>query len=445
MSDQNQLLLDRAAALVEAAARAGADASDAVSVLSRSRSVSVRNGVVENTDASEGDSLSLRVFVDGCVASVAADVSTPVDMLAQRAVSMARVSPQDKYNILPDASMLAKEFADLDKNDPTEILTEKLVENALAVEAAALDVAGVTGSMGGSASAGSSGMVLASSNGFSGYYEGTGFGFSVSVIAGEGTKMERDYDFSSASHFADLKGPEEVGKSAGERAVKRLNPRKVDTQSVMAVYDPRVARGVLGHLTGAINGGAVARKSTFLRDAMGQKIANSSVTVVDDPFIKRNSGSRPFDGEGIAGERMTMVEEGVLQNWYLSTPIANELGLTTNGRGRRSGTQVGAGPTNVFIEPGDKTPEELIAEMGTGLYVTEMIGSGVNMVTGEYSRGVSGYWVENGELTFPVSEVTLASNLKDMFLRMVPANDLDRKYAIAAPTLIFENMMLAGT
>jgi len=445
MSDQNQLLLDRAAALVEAAARAGADASDAVSVLSRSRSVSVRNGVVENTDASEGDSLSLRVFVDGCVASVAADVSTPVDMLAQRAVSMARVSPQDKYNILPDASMLAKEFADLDKNDPTEVLTEKLVENALAVEAAALDVAGVTGSMGGSASAGSSGMVLASSNGFRGYYEGTGFGFSVSVIAGEGTKMERDYDFSSASHFADLKGPEEVGKSAGERAVKRLNPRKVDTQSVMAVYDPRVARSVLGHLTGAINGGAVARKSTFLRDAMGQKIANSSVTVVDDPFIKRNSGSRPFDGEGIAGERMTMVEEGVLQNWYLSTPIANELGLTTNGRGRRSGTQVGAGPTNVFIEPGDKTPEELIAEMGTGLYVTEMIGSGVNMVTGEYSRGVSGYWVENGELTFPVSEVTLASNLKDMFLRMVPANDLDRKYAIAAPTLIFENMMLAGT
>ena len=210
MSDQNQLLLDRATALVEAAARAGADASDAVSVLSRSRSVSVRNGVVENTDASEGDSLSLRVFVDGCVASVAADVSTPVDMLAQRAVSMARVSPQDKYNTLPDASMLAKEFADLDKNDPTEVLTEKLVENALAVEAAAMDVAGVTGSMGGGASAGSSGMVLASSNGFSGYYEGTGFGFSVSVIAGEGTKMERDYDFSSASHFADLKGTEEV-------------------------------------------------------------------------------------------------------------------------------------------------------------------------------------------------------------------------------------------
>ncbi|MEO1749918.1 MAG: TldD/PmbA family protein, partial [Pseudomonadota bacterium] len=351
-------------------------------------------------------SLSLRVFVDGCVASVAADVSTSVDMLAQRAVAMARVSPKDKYNTLPDASELAREFADLDKNDPTEVLTEKLVENALAVEASALDVPGVTGSMGGSASAGSSGMVLVSSNGFSGYYEGTGFGFSVSVIAGEGTKMQRDYDFSSASHFADLKTPDEVGKSAGERAVRRLNPRKVDTQSVTAVYDPRVARGVLGHLTGAINGGAVARKSTFLRDAMGQQIANGAITIVDDPFIKRNSGSRPFDGEGISGERMVMVEDGVLKNWYLSTPIANELGLSTNGRGRRSGTQVGAGPTNVFIEPGDKTPEELIAQMGNGLYVTEMIGSGVNMVTGEYSRGVSGYWVENGELTFPVSEVT---------------------------------------
>ena len=444
MSHQNQLLLDRAAALVEAAKRSGADASDAVSVLSRSRSVSVRNGVVENTDASEGDSLSLRVFVDGRVASVAADVSTSVDMLAERAVAMARVSPQDKYNQLPDASVLAKDFVDLDKNDTTEVLTDKLVENALAAEAAALGVNGVTGSMGGSASAGASGMVLASSNGFSGFYEGTGFGVSVSAIAGEGTKMERDYDYSSASHYADMDDPEHVGRSAGERAVKRLHPRKVDTQAVTAVYDPRVARGILGHLTGAINGGAVARKSTFLRDAMGTKIANNAITIVDDPFIARNSGSRPFDGEGIAGERMAMVKDGVLQNWYLSTPIANELGLTTNGRGRRSGTQVGAGPTNVFIEPGEKTPEELIAQMGTGLYVTEMIGSGVNMVTGEYSRGVSGYWVENGELTFPVSEVTLASNLKDMFLRMVPANDLDRKYATAAPTLLFENMMLAG-
>ncbi|MEO0543658.1 MAG: TldD/PmbA family protein [Pseudomonadota bacterium] len=445
MSHQNQLLLDRAAAMVEAAKRAGAEASDAVSVLSRSRSVSVRNGVVENTDASEGDSLSLRVFVDGRVASVAADVSTPVDALAERAVAMARVSPQDQYNQLPSASVLAKEFIDLDKNDLTEVLTEKLVENALAAEGAALDVAGVTGSMGGSASAGSSGMVLASSNGFSGYYEGTGFGVSVSAIAGEGTKMQRDYDYSSASHFSDLENPEEVGRSAGERAVKRLNPRKVDTQQITAIYDPRVARGVLGHLTGAINGGAVARKSTFLRDAMETQIANNAITIIDDPFIKRNSGSRPFDGEGIAGERMVMVENGVLKNWFLSTPIANELGLQTNGRGRRAGTQVGAGPTNVFIEAGDQTPEELIAQMGTGLYVTEMIGSGVNMVTGEYSRGVSGYWVEDGELTFPVSEVTLASNLKEMFMRMIPANDLDRKYATASPTLMFENMMLAGT
>ncbi|MEN0000392.1 MAG: TldD/PmbA family protein [Pseudomonadota bacterium] len=444
MTSQNQVLLDRASALVEAAKQAGADASDAVSMLSRSRSVSVRNGVVENTNASEGDSLSLRVFVDGRVASVSADASTPVDMLAERAVAMARVSPRDEYNVLPDASLLATQFADLDKYDATELATAELVENALAVEGAALAVQGVSQSMGGSASAGGSGMVLAASNGFSGVYEGTGFGVSVSVIAGQGTKMERDYDFSAASHYGDLESPEDVGRRAGERTVKRLNPRKPDTQSISAIYDPRVARGMLGHLTGAINGAAVARKSTFLRDQMGQQIANRAITIVDDPFIKRNSGSRPFDGEGIAGEKMTMVDAGVLKHWYLSTPIANELGLTTNGRGRRSGTQVGAGPTNVFIEPGEESPEALIKELGTGIYVTDMIGSGVNMVTGEYSRGVSGFWIENGELTYPVSEITLASNLKDMFLRMIPANDLDRKYATAAPTLLIENMMLAG-
>ncbi|MEM1376133.1 MAG: TldD/PmbA family protein, partial [Pseudomonadota bacterium] len=433
MSDQNQILLDRAAALVEAAKRAGADASDAVSVISRSRSATVRQGKIEGTGASEADSLSLRVFVDGRVASIAADASADAAMLAERAVAMAKVSPRDEFNTLPDASMLAQQFADLDQFDTTERSTDKLVEDALAVEGSALAVEGVSQSMGGSASAGTSGMVLAASNGFSGSYEATGFGVSVSVIAGEGTKMERDYDYSSGSHYGDLENPEVVGKRAGERVVKRLNPRKLPTQTVTAVYDPRVARGVLGHITSAINGGAVARKSTFLQNAMGEQIADDAITIVDDPFIVRNSGSRPFDGEGIAGEKMTMVDKGVLKHWYLSTPIANELGLKTNGRGRRSGTQVGAGPTNVFIEPGEKSAEELIKEIGTGLYVTEMIGSGVNMVTGEYSRGVSGYWIEDGELTFPVSEVTLASNLKEMFMRMIPANDLDRKYSIAAP------------
>ncbi|MEL6437244.1 MAG: metallopeptidase TldD-related protein, partial [Pseudomonadota bacterium] len=171
----------------------------------------------------------------------------------------------------------------------------------------------------------------------------------------------------------------------------------------------------------------------------------AAITIVDDPYIPRNSGSRPFDGEGIAGERLTMVDAGVLNQWYLSTSVANELGLKTNGRGSRGGTQVGAGSTNVFIEPGEKTPAELMAELGTGFYVTELIGQGVNMITGEYSRGASGYWIENGEIAFPVSEVTIASNLKDMFMRMIPANDLDRSYATAAPTLVIENMMLAGT
>ncbi|MEO1745729.1 MAG: TldD/PmbA family protein [Pseudomonadota bacterium] len=435
MPSQTELLLDRANALVDAAKRAGADASDAVSVLSRSRSVSVRNGSVEKTGASESDSMSLRVFIDGRVASVAADASADPNMLAERAVAMAKVSPPDQFNVLPDASQIAKTFADLDMFDDADVSAEQLTEDALATEAAALAVGGITNSNGGGASAGVGGMVLAASNGFSGTYQGSQFGRSVAVIAGQGTAMERDYDYTAASHFGDLEAPELVGKRAGERTVKRLNARKMPTQTVSCVYDPRAARGILGHLVGGINGGAVARKSTFLRDQMGEQIANAAITIVDDPYIPRNSGSRPFDGEGIAGERLTMVDAGVLNQWYLSTSVANELGLKTNGRGSRGGTQVGAGSTNVFIEPGEKTPAELMAELGTGFYVTELIGQGVNMITGEYSRGASGYWIENGEIAFPVSEVTIASNLKDMFMRMIPANDLERSYATAAPTL----------
>jgi PmbA protein len=228
--------------------------------------------------------------------------------------------------------------------------------------------------------------------------------------------------------------------------VRRVNPRKMaDPGTVTCVFDPRVARGMLGHLGGAINGASVARKTSFLRDKMGQPVANPAITVIDEPMRRmRGQASRPFDGEGVQGGTLTMVGEGVLNHWFLSTSIANELELETNGRGARSGTSVSASSTNLSIEPGDRTPEELMKAIGTGFYVTEVFGQGVNMVTGEYSRGASGFWIENGEIAFPVSEVTIASNLKDMFMRMIPANDLDRDFGTAAPTLVIEGMTLAG-
>lgn len=445
MDDHSQILLDRASALVDAAKRAGADAADAVSVRSRSHSVKVRNGKVEGTDSSESDDLSLRVFVGRRVASVSAAATADADQLAERAVAMAKVSPDDPYNGLADRNRLARDLPELDLFDATDVPPERLTDDALETETAALAVDGVTNSSGGSASAGEAGFVLVTSDGFSGAYRGSRFGRSVSVIAGEGTAMERDYEFSSRTHFADLDPASEIGRKAGERAVRRLNPRKMPTGKIAAVFDPRVARSILGHLSGAINGASVARKSTFLRDRMGEAIANPGITVVDDPHRPRGAGSRLFDGEGVAASPLTMVENGVLNHWFLSTAIGRELGLETNGRGVRGGTTVNAGSTNLSIEAGTVSPEQMIADAGTGFYVTEVFGQGVNLITGEYSRGASGFWIENGERTFPVSEVTIAGNLADMFLTMVPANDLDRTFSIAAPTLAIPSMTLAGT
>lgn len=441
----SETLLSRAAQLIDLAKAAGADQADAVVVRSRSRSVSVRLGKVEGTEASESDDFSLRVFVGKRVASVSANPGFDMKTLAERAVAMAKVSPEDPYACLADQERLASTYPDLDLFDPTEVATDDLREAALVMEQAALDVGGVSNSSGAGASAGMGGLVLVTSHGFSGSYMATRFGRSVSVIAGEGTKMERDYDFDSRLFFADLDDPQTIGQRAGERVVKRVNPRQMPTgNNVTVVFDPRIARGFVGHIAGAINGGAIGRKTSFLKDKMGQQVLKPGLSITDDPSIVRGSSSRPFDGEGVSGERLVMIEDGVLKHWFLSTSTGRELGLETNGRGVRGGTSVGAASTNLALEPGAISPRDLVAGVGTGFYVTELIGQGVNMITGEYSRGATGFWIENGELAYPVSEVTIASNLKDMFMRLTPANDIDRKFGIASPTIAIEGMTLAG-
>ncbi|MDM9626541.1 TldD/PmbA family protein [Rhizobium sp. S152] len=438
-------LLSRASELIDLARKAGADAADAVVVRSRAQSVSVRLGKVEGTESSESDDFSLRVFIGKRVASVSANPGFDLSVLAERAVAMAKVSPEDPFACLADEDRLARSYPDLDLLDTTEVSSAQLQDAALAAEAAALEVNGVTNSSGAGASAGMGGMVLVTSHGFQGSYMGSRFGRSVSVIAGEGTVMERDYDFDSRIYFADLDDAAEIGRRAGERAVRRVNPRQVDTgKNVTVVFDPRVARGFVGHIAGAINGASVARKTSFLRDKMGEQVLKPGLSITDDPLIVRGPASRPFDGEGVAGKRMVMIEDGVLKHWFLSTSTAREIGLETNGRGVRGGNSVTPSSTNLALEPGDISPEELIRNVGNGFYVTELIGQGVNMITGEYSRGATGFWIENGELTFAVSEVTIASNLKEMFMRVTPANDIDRKYGVAAPTLAIEGMTLAG-
>ena len=447
MSDiiDSDVLQKRAAELVDLALQAGADQADAVALRSRSRSVSVRLGKVEGTEASESDDFSLRVFVGRRVASVSANPGFDLKVLAERAVAMAKASPEDPFASLADAERLARSYPDLDLFDPTEVSTDALSAAALEAEEAALGVNGVTNSSGAGASAGMGGMVLVTSHGFSGAYMGTRFGRSVSAIAGDGTKMERDYDFDSRLYFADLKSAAEIGRTAGERAVARIGPRQVPTQkNVTVVFDPRMARGFAGHIAGAINGASVARKTSFLRDMMGKPVMKAGIHVTDDPLVVRGSSSRPFDGEGVTGQKLSMIEDGVLKHWFLSTSTGRELGLETNGRGVRSGPAVSPSSTNFALEPGNISREDLIRNVGTGFYVTELIGQGVNMLTGEYSRGASGFWIENGELTFPVSEVTIASNLKQMFFAVTLADDIDRKFGVAAPTLAIEGMTLAG-
>jgi PmbA protein len=320
-----------------------------------------------------------------------------------------------------------------------------LEQRARTAEQAGLAVKGVSKSGGASAAAGIGGMVLATSTGFQGAYLGSSHSLSMTAIAGEGTGMERDYDYSTTPHASDLEKPEAIGRRAAERAVARLNPRKVATRKVPVVFDPRVAGTLVSHLASAINGASIARKTSFLKDKMGVKLFGDGVRIVDDPFRKRGLRSRPFDGEGIKGETLALIEDGVLQTWLLDCASARELGLATNGRAHRGVSSTPSpGTTNLYLEAGKLPPDELIADIKDGFYITDLIGMGVNGVTGDYSRGASGRWIENGKPTYPVSEVTIAGHLLDIFRNLTPADDLQFRYGVNAPTVRIEGLTVAG-
>jgi PmbA protein len=320
-----------------------------------------------------------------------------------------------------------------------------LERRAREAEAAGLAVSGVSKSGGASASAGIGGMVLVTSDGFVGSTIGSRHSISMSAIAGEGTGMEQDYDFTSTLHAADLEDAGKIGRSAGERAIKRLNPRKVATRRVPVVFDPRISGSLVGHLASAANGASVARKTSFLREKRGEKIFAAGIDIVDDPLRRRGQRSRAFDAEGVATQMQKIVENGVLKTWLLDCATARELDLKTTGHAQRGASSVPSpGPSNLHLSPGSKSPAELIDEIEDGFYVTDLIGMGVNLVTGDYSRGASGFWIEHGELTFPVSEVTIAGHLDEIFASLVPGNDLTFRYGTNAPTLRLEGLTVAG-
>jgi PmbA protein len=449
----NSDLLDQSALsalaqrLVEAARRAGADAADAVAVRGVSQAVEVRDGRVEESERSEGDDVGLRVLVGRRQAVVSTnDISSDgVARLAERAVAMARVAPDDRYAGLADPSLLAHEFPDLDMLDPVTPSVAELERRASEAEAAALEVKGVTKSGGASASAGIGGMVLVTSTGFHGSYLRSSHGISMTAIVGDGTAMERDYDYTSAQHASDLASPASVGRTAGMRAVARFGPRKVETCKVPVVYDPRVSNSLVGHLIGAANGASIARKTSFLKDRLGQQLFNKNIRIIDDPLRLRGLRSQPFDAEGVAVKKLAIIDEGVLSSWLLDSSTARELGLVTTGHAQRGvSSSPSPGSYNLHLEAGEPTPAELISDIAQGFYVTDLIGSGVNGVTGDYSRGASGFWIENGEITYAVSEVTIAGHLIEMFKSLSPANDLEFRYGVNAPTLRIEGLTVGG-
>ena len=433
--------------LVEAAKRAGADAADAVAVRGISQGVEVRDGRVEESERSEGDDVGLRVLVGQRQAVVSTnDVSGDGAVrLAERAVAMARVAPVDKYVGLADPALLARDFPDLDLLDPRIPSVAELEHRAQQAEAAALAVKGVTKSGGASASAGIGGMVLVTSDGFHGSYLRSSQGISMTAISGEGTGMERDYDYTAAPHGADLKSPEEVGRLAGERTVARSNPRKVETCNVPVVFDPRVSGSLVGHLVGAINGASIARKTSFLKDRLGAQLFSKNIRIIDDPLRRRGLRSQSFDAEGVKVKKLAIIDQGVLTSWLLDSATARELGLVTTGHAHRGvSSSPSPGPYNLYMEAGEPTPTELIADIKQGFYVTDLIGSGVNGVTGDYSRGASGFWIENGKMTYPVSEVTIAGHLLEIFKSLTPANNLEFRYGVDAPTVRIEGLTLGG-
>ena len=439
--------LDLLASVIARARSQGADAADAMMYDSASLSVSWRLGRLEDVERSESRDLGLRVFFGKSQASASSTRTdgAALDALVDRVNAMARAAPPDPWCGLADPDLLEHNPQNLDLHDPVEPEVEALIARAAAAEDAARAVRGVTNSEGAGGSWGEARVSLMSSHGFAQSYRSSSHSVSVSVVAGEGTGMERDYDYSSARHAGDLEDPTQIGASAGKRAVERLNPAKVGTSKVPVVFDPRVSPSLVGHLIGAISGAAIARGTSFLKDRLGQQIFAPGVVIMDEPHRKRGLRSRPFDGEGVRTSARRLIDDGTLTTWLMDSASARQLGLASTGHASR-GTSgpPGPAPSNLYMLPGKLSREALIGEIADGFYVTELIGMGVNGVTGDYSRGAAGFWIENGKLARPVSGLTIAGNLKDMFRTLIPANDLDFRHGTNAPTLRLEGMTLAG-
>jgi len=445
MADEDLNILND---LVAKALRAGADAADALLANSTDMSVSVRLGKVEDVERSESGDLGLRVFIGKKQAVVSSTDRSPssLEALVERAVSMARAVPEDPFCGIADKSEISLSFPDVESADTKEFSAEELLDMARATEEAALAVKGVTNSSGAHAGYGSGNMALVASNGFVGRRHSTGYSVGVSVIAGEGTGMEVDHDGASRVFASDLPSCQFIGNRAGERATAKLNPRKMPTTNAPVFFDPRVSGELIGAFLSAISGSSVARGTSFLKDKMNLPVFSKGITIVDDPLRPRGLRSKPFDAEGVLPHMRNLIDNGVLTTWILDLRSSRQLGLKSTGHASRSaGGMPHPSPSNVYVKAGESSVATLMQDVTQGFYVTDTMGMGINGVTGDYSQAASGFWIENGKISFPVSEMSIAGNLKDMFAHMSAADDLEFERGINTPTLRIDGMTIAGT
>lgn len=437
-------------AMLLAAKRAGADACDAMAIDGTSISIDVRGGVLEQAERSEGIDIGLRVLVGQRQACVSASDTSErtIETMAERAVAMAREAPADPYAGLADPSQLSdrRDAQGLELDDPTAEPDPKALEDdARRAEAAALSVHGISKIDAASAAYGRRRIHMAASNGFDGGYTRTSRHISCVAITGEGTGMERDYCGEGRVWQADLPDAEFIGRLAAERTIARKGARKPKTGSYPVLYDERIASGLIGHLISAINGASIARGSSWLRDALNTAVLPANLSLVENPLRPRVSGSRPFDAEGLATRARTLVQDGELMGWTLDLSSARKLGLESTANAARSPSGPPSPSTsNIMLSQGTASPQDLMADMGTGLLITSLIGSSINPTTGDYSRGASGFWVENGQIAYPVNECTIAGNLRDMLKTLIPANDARLHLSTVVPSLLVEGLTIAG-
>ncbi|MDE8653043.1 TldD/PmbA family protein [Novosphingobium album (ex Liu et al. 2023)] len=439
---------DRAEDLIARARRAGAEAADAVYIANASESVQVRLGKLEDVERSEGEHMLLRVFVGRGSASIGSSdlASAALDELAGRAVAMARAAPDDAFAGLAPAELLTHPpFPELDLDDPAEPSPQSLRADAEAAEDAARAVPGVTNSEGAGASAGLSSFALVTSHGFAGAYRSTSRSLSATVLGGEGAGKQRDHAWRQARHGADLPSPETIGDLAGRRVVARLDPGRLKSGTMPVVFDPRIGGTIISHLINAMAGSAIARRSSFLLDHGEAQLFDPAIVIAEDPHRPRGLRSRPFDGEGLATAARDLVSGGRITGWLLESASARQLGLTPTGHASRGGGGApGVAVGNLHLAPGALSPAELMADIAEGVYITELFGQGVNGVTGDYSRGASGFRIIDGEIAGPVAEFTIASNLLKMFAALTPANDLEWFRPINVPTFRIDGLTIAG-